>query len=159
MSFASYYVAWQLQGTNTWTITDGIHTSPVTDGTLANWNTTGLATGHYNMQLIIKDNQGDSVTVSSGLNLVIGTPTTTGINQIVETDIHIYPNPGTGTLFIETGDIAVTGVNMYNSMGQLVYQSATLQNKTIDVSGLATGMYVLEVRGSNGAVRRSWVKR
>ncbi len=158
MSFASYYVAYQLQGNTTWTIIDSIHHTPVTQGTLVNWNTTGVLPGHYNMQLIIKDNYNDSVTVPSGLDIVIGTPVTTGISNNTQSEFNIYPNPSTGQLFIETGGMAVTGVNIYNSTGQLVYQSAQLQNKTIDVTNLATGVYVLEVMSKDGGIRKSWVK-
>ena len=161
MSFASYYIEWQLAGTNTWTITDSIHTSQVTNGTLDHWNTTGLQTGHYSMQMIIKDNYGDSVTVPSGLNIVISTPDTTiatGITNINTTDINIYPNPTTGQLFIQTGSTTITGVNMYNSTGQLIYHSTQLQNQTIDVSNLASGAYELEILSKDSSIRRRWVK-
>ena len=158
MSFASYYVAYQLSGTNTWTITDSVHTSPVTEGTLVNWNTTGIATGHYNMQMIIKDNFGDSVTVASGLSIVIGTPGPSSITNITPTDFNIYPNPTTGQLFIQTGSTTITGVNIYNSNGQLIYQSTQLQNQTINVSNLASGVYVIEILSNDGGARRRWVK-
>ncbi|HWB62571.1 MAG TPA: T9SS type A sorting domain-containing protein [Chitinophagales bacterium] len=158
MSFASYYVAYQLSGNTTWTITDSIHTIPVTDGVVAQWNTTGLAAGHYNMQMIIKDNYGDSVTVPSGLNIVIGTPIATDISTAPKANFNIYPNPGTDQLFIETGSVAIMSVNIYNSTGQLVYQSAELQNKIIDVANFTKGIYVLEVLTNNGRFRERWVK-
>ena len=158
MSFASYYVAWQFAGTNTWTMTDSVHHTPVTNGTLTQWNTTGLALGHYNMQMIIKDNYGDSVTVPSGIDLIIGTPTSTGVSNISPATINIYPNPSTNELFIASGNTAISSADIYNSLGQLVYHSTDLQNQSINIAHLPAGMYVLDVMTSYGRVRKSWVK-
>lgn len=156
MTFASYYVAYQLQGTNTWTITDSVHTSPVTQGTLANWNTTGIATGHYNMQMIIKDNYNDSVTVPSGLNIVIGTPTPTGITNITSTDVTLYPNPTTAQLYLKTTNLQPQSISIYDLNGHLLYN---LPFKTeIDVTQLSSGVYFVEVNSVEGVVRRRFVK-
>ena len=140
MSFASYYIAYQLQGDTTWTITDSVHTTPVTQsqGTLLNWNTTGIATGHYNMQLIIKDNYGDSVTVPSGLNVVIGTPT--DIVNIREHDLRVFPNPASDKIYIE-GLKEQTELAIYSVTGAKILAVPASNDKDIDVSNLPTGLY------------------
>jgi len=159
MSFASYYIAWQLAGTNTWTITDSVHTSPVTSGTLGHWNTTGLMTGHYNMQMIIKDNYGDSVTVPSGLNIVIGTPdttSTTGITNISTTDVNIYPSPTTGQLFIQTNNLQPQTISIYDINGRIIYSLPF--KPEIDISRLSSGIYFVEVNSVAGVMRKRLVK-
>ena len=156
MTFASYYIAYQLVGTNTWTITDSIHTTPVTQGTLVNWNTTGVATGHYNMQLIIKDNYDDSVTVPSGLVMVVGTPATTGIADMVNSDARVFPNPAGNRLTITGDQLAVSKVSLINMLGQTVfnYNCAECVNPSlnIDISNMPTGVYIYRITSQNGKV-------
>lgn len=155
MSFSSYYVAYQLSGDTTWTITDSIHTTPVTQGTLVRWNTTGIATGHYNMQLIIKDNFGDSVTVPSGLNVVIGTPT--GIANVPNSDLKVFPNPAYNQLTIAGDQMPVNKVTLINMLGQTVldYYCTDTDTKNplnIDISDLPAGIYVYRISTANDSV-------
>jgi len=154
MSFASYYVAWQPSGGNTWTITDSIHTTPVDANTLANWNTTGLATGSYNLQLIIKDNYGDGVTVPSGFNLVTGTPT--GITGINNNDVSVFPNPATNRLTLCGNEPGASNVELLNMLGQTVfnYHCADGINVSlnIDISNVPAGFYIYRITTENGKI-------
>ena len=159
MSFASYYIDYQLQGDTTWAITDSVHTRPVTQsqGTLANWNTTGISTGHYNMRLIIKDNYGDSVTVPSGLDVVIGTPVTTGIGNIQNSDVKVFPNPATNQLTITSTQTQLSKVTLINMLGQTVldnnYTDAVAKAPlNIDISDLPTGLYIYHITTESGKV-------
>ncbi len=64
--------------------------------------------------------------------------------------INIYPNPVTDRLIIE-GAKAGTELSIRNMMGQQVYHGSTLNgNKVIDVSGLPTGNYVLQLIDKSG---------
>ena len=164
MTFASYYVAYELQGTNTWTITDSVHTTPVTQNTLVHWNTTGLATGHYNMQLIIKDNYNDSVTVPSGFDLVIGVPdtTTTAITNIPNSDVRVYPNPATNRLTITGDQPAINNITLINTLGQTMLNyncTGTKAPLNIDISTLPVGVYIYRVTTDNGQVVEGRVVR
>ena len=149
MSFASYYVAYQLAGDTTWTITDSVHTTPVTQsqGTLVNWNTTGIATGHYNMEMIIKDNFGDSVTVPSGLDVVIGTPTTTGILNSRDNDLKVFPNPAHDQLTITSDQMSVNNVTLIDMLGQTVldYDYNGTDPLNIDINNLPAGVYLYRI--------------
>jgi len=154
MSFASYYVVYQLQGDTTWTITDSVHTTAVNTNTLVNWNTTGLATGHYNMELIIKDNYDDSVTVPSGLDVVIGTPTTTGVANISGNDLKVFPNPATDQLTITGDQMQVSKISLINMLGQRVldYDGTGVSPLNIDISDLPAGIYIYQITVGNGRV-------
>ena len=149
MSFASYYVAYQLAGDTTWTITDSVHTAPVTQsqGTLVYWNTTGIATGHYNMEMIIKDNFGDSVTVPSGLDVVIGTPTTTGIVNSRDNDLKVFPNPTHDQLTITSDQMSVNNVTLIDMLGQTVldYDYNGTDPLNIDINNLPAGVYLYRI--------------
>ncbi len=67
---------------------------------------------------------------------------TTGINEYTANSVIIFPNPTTGIFQIsENFKIA----NIYNSTGSLIFSS---KEKTIDISGLGSGIYFVEVNNS-----------
>ena len=73
--------------------------------------------------------------------------------------VTIYPNPVGNTLFIENGEGTVT---IFNALGQPVGEwiiSDTAERYSIDITGLTSGVYTLQLRGSDGAyVSRQLVK-
>lgn len=55
----------------------------------------------------------------------------------------LYPNPVNNTLNINSGD-TIDAVQIYNLMGQLVYNAKPAQNNaTVNVSGLTSGVYIV----------------
>ena len=83
------------------------------------------------------------------LNLVYG-QTPTGINETAENlAFSIYPNPTTGKLTIEIGTEVITNIAVTNLLGEVVLQPQ-IQQSTIDISSLATGMYILNIATKNG---------
>ncbi|MDB5226301.1 MAG: hypothetical protein JWN78_494 [Bacteroidota bacterium] len=155
MSFASYYIAYQLAGTNTWTITDAIHTTPVTQGTMVNWNTTGIATGHYNMLLVIKDNFGDSVIVNSGLDLRTGT--STGIVNIQNSDVKIYPNPVNNSIDISIKENMIGATATVTDMTGRVVANVILSTNNYELStgNFSKGIYIMQLKQKD----RTWTKK
>ncbi len=83
------------------------------------------------------------------LNLVYG-ETPTGINETAENlAFSIYPNPTTGKLTIEIGTEVITNIAVTNLLGEVVLQPQ-IQQGTIDISSLSTGMYILNIVTKNG---------
>ena len=84
--------------------------------------------------------------------------TITGIdNQFIKNNISVYPNPVTNIVTIESPRDAV--IEITNIQGQLVKTLAATGNKTdIDVSSLANGVYVVEVRTNEGVSVEKFVK-
>ena len=71
---------------------------------------------------------------------------------IAETDnypsLRVYPNPATGQLTIDNGQLIIDNVEIYSVVGQKLnnYQLSTVNSQLIiDVSGLASGMYFLKI--------------
>ncbi len=63
----------------------------------------------------------------------------------------IYPNPANDELRISVNNNAITGsVNIYNQFGQKVISNHKI-TKTIDISNLISGLYIIEI--DNGRVR------
>jgi hypothetical protein len=72
-------------------------------------------------------------------------------------NIVLYPNPAGDYLNIKSsGDIESYAI--FNMLGQqLMYN--TIENSTIDISGLARGNYILRVISNNGAASAKFIKQ
>ncbi|MCB0523911.1 MAG: T9SS type A sorting domain-containing protein [Lewinellaceae bacterium] len=85
-----------------------------------------------------------------------GTSSTTMLLGSESLDMVVYPNPSTGIYRIEYNDtIDVDLIRIFDQKGRLV---RTLENPdkqtTIDLSGFANGIYLLECSGRSGTVSR-----
>lgn len=76
-------------------------------------------------------------------------------NQAEVSPLIIYPNPGSGVLFIETS-LESGELELLNSMGQLVYKEmlATGKNK-IDLSDFTPGIYFVSLSVNNNFISRT----
>jgi subtilisin family serine protease len=73
--------------------------------------------------------------------------------------IAIYPNPFSNTIHLVNGKGAGnTEVQVFNTLGQLVYHTTMEQNATINTSSWQSGMYMATLRNSRGAVTERLVK-
>jgi hypothetical protein len=72
----------------------------------------------------------------------------------------IHPNPAAAILNIETKQtIEVTSINIYNTLGQLVLVIPNAQQtKSVDVSGLKTGNYLMNILSNQGSSSVKFVK-
>ena len=75
-----------------------------------------------------------------------------GVEEDVENQFNVYPNPTNGVLFVETHGRAALPTLTYrisNLMGQIVLTgNITAENQQIDVSVLPEGMYFITVAGA-----------
>ena len=67
---------------------------------------------------------------------------TTKVNN--EQNISVYPNPSTGILSIEAPLKENASVKIYNSAGMHIATETITQTKTLDLSALPNGIYVLQ---------------
>lgn len=72
----------------------------------------------------------------------------TGINNIEFNKLTVYPNPTHGKIMLDT-DAQIVSYRLYSIDGKLVKEEKT-QSKEIDLSGNATGMYILKVFTETG---------
>lgn len=72
----------------------------------------------------------------------------TGLDDKLERQVNVYPNPASGQLFIELNAmVSKLNVEIYNMTGQLVMNEIFRNTGTIglDVSGLTNGIYILKL--------------
>ena len=92
-----------------------------------------------------------AVTNSSLINLVIGSNSELSVNDLDDSEVHIYPNPIDNEnqyLNIKTDNYISKSVTVYDLMGRIVYNLFTDSNQ-IDISSLSAGTYVVEVATDN----------
>ena len=71
--------------------------------------------------------------------------------------VEVFPNPSIGVVTISC-QFNATGVTISGMDGKTVYQtSASTTNYTIDLSGIAKGLYVAQVSSANGVVTQKVV--
>ncbi len=65
-------------------------------------------------------------------------------------NFKIYPNPSGGLLNFEmTATTKISSVEVYNNLGVLVYKESEIENSTIDLTKLETGIYFLKITDYN----------
>jgi hypothetical protein len=76
-------------------------------------------------------------------------------------DISLYPNPTTHQFQVSGSKFKVSGVSVYNVLGECVMRqqlSTNNQQLTFDISGLMRGVYIVEVSTEQGVVRKKLIK-
>lgn len=100
----------------------------------------------------------EPVVTNNTINTVSTITAIPKIDSLKEKSMYIFPNPANTQLFIETDGVTVEQLNIYNTSGILVSQTKQPQNKSIDISQLATGVYIAEIKTKELSVKRRWVK-
>src|SRR5690606_5652636 len=91
----------------------------------------------------------DGPAVNTTLTVVEGV-TTTGVDAVPSMEISLYPSPARDLLNIRTnGNLAGSLATITDLTGKEVAHHRLMQ-PTIDVSQLASGLYLLKVEGSSG---------
>ena len=92
----------------------------------------------------------DNVSISYG---------TESVAEIIENNIAVYPNPAKDILTINTTDITSATASISSIDGHIFSQykiASTLE--TIDISDIAKGLYLIEIKSKEGIITRKFVK-
>ena len=90
---------------------------------------------------------------------VIVTDTIDNVNEVVPSDISIYPNPVNNLMTINAEE-EIQHISVYNILSVKVMEM-TLNNKeaVIDLSNLEPGMYLIEILGKNEKNIKTFIKQ
>jgi uncharacterized delta-60 repeat protein len=101
------------------------------------------------------DSAGNPIDLNAGVDSALVEFTPTGIRTIEQFQAAIYPNPASGKLFIKSDEALLEHVTLCNLLGEtIVSEVATGSNKTIDVSGISNGVYILHLETNKGELFR-----
>ncbi len=135
-------------------------TDPVTVTSQSPAVGTPLADGVHTITLTATDEYGNESTCTFELTV----ESVLGVNQnSLDAGIALYPNPASNVVnLVNKTDIALDTMMIYDINGKLVNQVSltTMQGeKAVDVSSLATGVYVVRIIGNNAStVKRLIIK-
>ena len=77
-------------------------------------------------------------------------------NYILESAFSVYPNPIQSTLFIKQNEaFELESVSVYTIQGKRIFNTS---EKTIDFSGLPTGLYLVKLTTDLGSVTKQFIK-
>ncbi len=110
---------------------------------------TGLQPGTYTAT--ITDNSGCQQTT----NVIVSE--SVGIEDLSDpSSLLMYPNPANQTVLFSTTAETIIQVRILNNMGQLVARAVSVAsyNLTMDVTQLATGLYLVEITTSKGRLNK-----
>lgn len=103
-----------------------------------------------------KNNPLDSATLY--FNISYSKPS--GMNDLMENNLHIYPNPVTNKINIETMlDLQNATLKIVNSLGEIVMKKQLISDTEFDVSNLKNGVYFLNIVSNNYTGFRKFVKQ
>jgi hypothetical protein len=93
-------------------------------------------------------------------NIKRGSMTTT-INDFLNTNIIVYPNPANNYITIQQPQfLKASTISIYNALGELVYQtSSTNLSETIPTENFAKGIYTVNIQTQVGTVFKKLIKQ
>lgn len=82
-----------------------------------------------------------------------------GLATIEQINFSIYPNPANNLVIVESNEVTMDKIELYDFAGKLVYQKSTSkQSDTIDLSAFSSGVYNLRVYAKGGSVMYKLIK-
>jgi hypothetical protein len=92
-----------------------------------------------------------------GLNVAIDTtgcnvPTNVSLNEVAAADLAIFPNPAQNLLNIISANGENVQAALYDMNGRLVSNSAASNRIEMDLTAIAAGVYVLQVKDANASL-------
>ena len=84
-----------------------------------------------------------------------------GINELVKTEVSIYPNPVNSVLTIRSSASVLQKIEIYNVMGRMVYSKVNENNTnliTSNVGQLSSGYYILKITSENEVITKNLIK-
>lgn len=95
-----------------------------------------------------------------GSFLVIDTTASTGIADIdFENNFSIYPNPTNDFLNIISPDNKNFSLNIFNTLGEIIYSSQANSNLKLQTSNFSNGIYFLQVKSNNKFYTQKFIKQ
>jgi hypothetical protein len=78
-----------------------------------------------------------------------------------EQNIKIFPNPTTGKLRIENGELKIENIEIFDFLGKIVYSNNIFTSDTyqeIDIAHINAGIYIVSIQTEKGKVFQKVVK-
>ena len=105
-----------------------------------------VVAGNGTWVLTYEYTDGNGCTNSATQTVIVGS---TGVDENAASQISLYPNPVTDVLNINTGDLRIAVIQLYDAVGKLI-NSFSGGTSSIDFSGLSAGVYFVQFTTKDG---------
>ena len=84
---------------------------------------------------------------------------TSSLDEIdIDNKVEVYPNPSSKEINISSQYI-INSIEILSTLGQKVYkEKINTTNKTIDISALNKGIYIIELKTEKGVIHKKFIK-
>jgi|26BtaG_2_1085354.scaffolds.fasta_scaffold00230_3 hypothetical protein len=100
----------------------------------------------------------DEVRIGNSWLAVTTNPTASVSKNEIANNVRVYPNPSRNFLNVETNNMTVTSLQFYNILGATVYTQNGLLNNKVDISTLASGVYLMKINSGDQSVTKKIIK-
>jgi len=104
------------------------------------------------------DNDGDLDVASTAysddqVSVFINQKFVLGVDDVSFFDGRIYPNPASDQLFIKSSNDGIREYKIYDLLGKNLLDGFVQNNRSIDISNLKSGMYLLKIENTSSAYK------
>jgi hypothetical protein len=121
---------------------------------------TGTIPSTANLRIRFTNPTNSTTALSVGYRIddikLTGTPEVLNNDNNTITGLKIYPNPAKNTLFVTSDSFVEKQVELYNVLGKIALKANT-SNAPINLSGLASGIYIVKVTEERKTATRKLV--
>ncbi|CDF80454.1 conserved hypothetical protein [Formosa agariphila KMM 3901] len=89
-------------------------------------------------------------------NISLQQDNTQSVDDVLASNFKVYPNPASDYINIESKNVKVSSVDLYNILGAKVLSSGLIQNR-VNVSNLSKGVYLMKINSVDGSVTKKVV--
>jgi len=108
--------------------------------------------------VVVSSNNPYSFTTTEDVELVANFENIVGIENIEVATVTIYPNPTTGELKIECGELIIENVVIYDVVGKIQKAANGKTESAIDISHFPVGIYFVKISTKTGEIVKKVVK-
>jgi len=158
MDFANYQLFYRPQSGGNWIPVTSKISRKVSNGVLGTWNTQGLPTGTYTLNLKLTDTWGD--TANAMKNVTLG-PRVLEVHELLQESgfVKIYPNPSSGQVTLGfsppvSGSVLIELFDIDGKLVRTFQQAESLQSQTtvllLNMEGVNDGLYFCRISSKEG---------
>jgi len=139
--------------TITWSVDDAGTTGATISGTTLNTTNPGTVT----VRATIEHGLAFETPYTQIFNITVGN---VGVTEMHNPEsLQVYPNPTTGQLTIENGQLTINSVEIFDVMGKKQKsRKAEEQNIVLDISNFPNGVYFVKITTEHGVVTKKAIK-
>ena len=79
------------------------------------------------------------------------------VDDVLASKFNVYPNPAKDFLTIDSRNINISSVNVFNVLGTKVLERKELNDNKLDISSLSNGIYFLKISADNATLTKKFI--